>query len=85
MQLTQSRPSPILPSAQRPVPMRRRHDVVVAEIRYRGVLCPVLKDPCGIKYFRLQPEQFHVFEMLDGRRSLEEIRDEVQLRFPTTQ
>ncbi|MCA9000107.1 MAG: hypothetical protein KDA80_24125, partial [Planctomycetaceae bacterium] len=71
------------PSSQRPVPLRRRADLVVEEILYRDVPFPVIKDPVGLKYYRLQPEQYGVLNLLDGKRSLQDIRDDLQAQFPT--
>lgn len=59
-------------------------DLVVQQIPYQNVVYPVIKDPVGQKYFRLQPEQFVILEHLDGKRSLEDLRDLLQSQFPTT-
>jgi len=81
--LQQSSAAALLPSSQRPVPLRTRPDLVVEEILYRDVPFPVVKDPVGLKYYRLQPEQYGVLQLLDGRRSLQDIRDDLQEKFPT--
>lgn len=83
MQHTTAAPS-MRPSSQRPVPLRMRQDIIVEEIRYKGVPYPVVKDPCGLKYYRLQPEQYGALNLLDGERSLDEVRDELQKQFPAT-
>lgn len=70
-------------STQRPVPLRKRSDLEIAQIDYKSVLYPVIKDPVGLKYYRLQPEQFEILLLLDGKLSLEELRDNVLLSFPT--
>ncbi|MCA9052476.1 MAG: hypothetical protein KDA75_01500 [Planctomycetaceae bacterium] len=70
-------------SAARPVALRKRPDLVIARIAYRGVTAPVIKDPVGLKYYRLQPEQFSVLEMLDGTLSVEQIRESLQREHPT--
>lgn len=74
----------LVPSAMRPVPLQTRADLVVQEISYRGVPFPVVKDPVGLKYYRLQPEQYCILKLLDGRRSLQDLRDDLQAEFPTT-
>jgi len=74
----------LVSSSQRPVPLRRRPDLVVELIPYQNVAYPVIKDPAGLKYFRLQPEQYVVLEHLDGKRSLQDLRDLVQSQFPAT-
>ncbi|MGE0378931.1 MAG: hemolysin D, partial [Planctomycetaceae bacterium] len=71
------------PSSQRPIPLRKRDDLIVEEVHYQGVPYPVVKDPCGLKYYRLQPEQYAALRLLDGRRSLDQVRDELQREFPT--
>lgn len=73
-----------MPTTQRPVPLRARQDLVVEFIRYGDVPFPVIKDPVGLKYFRLQPEQYAVLNLLNGERSLQEIRDDLQCDFPTS-
>lgn len=73
----------MIPSSQRPIPLRVRPDLVIRKIFYRGVAFPVVKDPCGLKYYRLQPEQYAVLLQLDGETSLEEIRKSLQHDYPT--
>lgn len=72
-------------SNQRPIPLIRRADLVVAEIDYLGVGYQVIKDPVGLKYHRLQVEQFKILELLDGERSLEQVKDDLKVFFPTLQ
>ncbi|HUG93308.1 MAG TPA: hypothetical protein VML55_20880, partial [Planctomycetaceae bacterium] len=73
----------MLPSTRRPIPLECRQDLVVERIEYQGIGSFVIKDPVGLKYHRLQPEQYTALKLLDGVRSLEEVRDEVQRQFPT--
>jgi putative peptide zinc metalloprotease protein len=72
-------------SNQRPIPLRKRADLVVAKIDYLGVGYQVIKDPIALKYHRLQVEQFRILELLDGKRSLEMVRDDLKTEFPTLQ
>ncbi|MEZ6061237.1 MAG: hypothetical protein R3C19_12805 [Planctomycetaceae bacterium] len=72
-------------SNQRPIPLMRRADLVVAKIDYLGVGYQVIKDPVALKYHRLQVEQYTILELLDGKRSLEQVRDDLKLQFPTLQ
>jgi putative peptide zinc metalloprotease protein len=72
-------------SNERPIPLRKRADLKVALIEYLGVGYEVIKDPVGLKYHRLQVEQFKILELLDGERSLEQIRDELKIIYPTLQ
>lgn len=72
-------------SNQRPIPLRKRADLVVARIDYLGVGYQVIKDPVALKYHRLQIEQYRILELLNGVRSLESVRDALKAEFPTLQ
>lgn len=72
-------------SNQRAIPLKTRPDLEVAGIEYLGVGYRVIKDPVGLKYHRLQVEQYHVLELLNGERSLEEVRDKLKETYPTVQ
>ncbi len=50
--------------------------------RYHGTMCRVVKDPYGMHYFRFQEEEYAILQLLDGRRSVEQIRDEFETQFP---
>ncbi len=75
--------SSMRPSSQQPIPLRQRQDVVVEWIRYRDVAYAVIKDPCGLKYAQLQPEQYEIWSLLDGQRPLEGLRDLLQKSHPS--
>jgi putative peptide zinc metalloprotease protein len=70
-------------SCRRPIPLTARTDLVVVVVDYQGVGYRVVKDPVGLKYHRLQEEQYRLLEMIDGERSLEELRNELKREFPT--
>ena len=70
-------------STEQPLPFRRREDVVEKWVRFRDIGYRMVKDPCGLKYSQLQPEQYEVWSLLDGKRSLEDIRDSLQLIYPS--
>ena len=72
-------------SNQRPIPLKKRADLVVAKIDYKGVGYQVIKDPVALKYHRLQIEQYRILELLNGSRSLENVRDDLKSEFPTLQ
>lgn len=80
----QNASSALMPSTMRPVPLRCRDDLVVQQVIYQGIASPVIKDPVGLNYFRLQPEQYSLLKLLNGQRSLEELREHLQASFPTT-
>ncbi len=76
-------PSPLIPSTKRPVPLVARRDLAVEPIVYQGISYWIIKDPVALGYYRLQSEQYHILKLLDGKRSLEDIRDAFQQQFPT--
>ena len=75
--------SEMIPSTQRPIPLAVRADLVIKRIDYLGVGYWVVKDPAGLKYYRLQQEQYHVLNLLNGERSLEQLREEMLRIMPT--
>lgn len=75
--------SALTPSNRRPIPLQARPDLKIERIEYQGVAYWVVKEPVGLKYYRLQTEQYEVLFLLNGTRSLEEIRDELLRILPT--
>lgn len=69
-------------SVERPIPLQVRTDLVCRRVGYQGVGSWVVKDPAGLKYHRLHEEQYHVLQLLDGRRSLDEIHTLLRQKFP---
>lgn len=74
--------SSLMPSTRRSVPLRRRADLTVERIDYQRGNYYVVKDPVCLKYYRLGPEHFRVLELLDGKKSLEDVREQLLLDFP---
>jgi putative peptide zinc metalloprotease protein len=72
-----------IPTAERrkQVKLRTRADLVITEQRYEGRLCRVVKDPVSLKYYRFNTQEYYVFERLNGKHTLEEIRKEFEKRF----
>ena len=70
-------------SSQRPIPLKIRPDLHVKSIDYLGVSYMVIKDPVGLQYHRLQEEQYHALELLNGERSLEQVKDDLRDAYPT--
>ena len=68
---------------RRPIPLQVRDDLIYEQIEFLGVSYWVIKDPVGLKYFRLQPEQYHTLQLLNGDRHLEELRDALHDVLPT--
>jgi putative peptide zinc metalloprotease protein len=83
MQISSEQAPAMTPSTQRPIPLEVRPDLIFKRIDYLGVGYWVIKDPAGLKYFRLQQEQYEVLQLLDGERSLEQIRDKMLQIMPT--
>jgi putative peptide zinc metalloprotease protein len=83
MQTSTAQAPAMTPSTQRPIPLEVRPDLVIKRIDYLGVGYWVIKDPAGLKYYRLQQEQYEVLQLLDGERSLEQIRDKMLQIMPT--
>lgn len=74
--------SPVLTN-RRPIPLQARRDLQAAQVTYQGVTSWIIKDPLALEYYRLQAEQYHVLQLLDGQRSAEQIRAAFQQEFPT--
>lgn len=70
-------------SSRRPVALIGRSDLVVSRIFYRGDEHFVIKDPVGLRYHRLRGVQLRLLESLDGRTSLETLRDRLRKEYPT--
>ena len=69
-------------STTRPVGLRRRGDLVTIRQVYQGQVWWVVKDPIALAYFRFRPEEFALLEMLDGKKSLEELQEAFEAEFP---
>ncbi len=69
-------------STTRGVTLRRRGDLVVNRQVYQGQAWWVVKDPISLHYFRFRPEEYALLEMLDGRTSLDALKEQFEARFP---
>lgn len=74
-----------LPSLKRPVRLLRRQDLTCVEIDAQGGASLVVKEPVGLAYHRLGAAEWHLLALLDGHRSVEEIRDSLQRKFPAVE
>lgn len=72
----------LVSSSARVLPIRVRPDLSAKRQRYLGKSYWILKDPVGLKYYRFQDEEYAILNMLDGRHSLEEVKDQFQKQFP---
>jgi putative peptide zinc metalloprotease protein len=69
-------------STTRPVGLRRRGDLVTNRQVYQGQAWWVVKDPISLSYFRFRPEEYALLDMLDGKTSLETLKDQFEAKFP---
>ncbi|MCE9630378.1 MAG: biotin/lipoyl-binding protein [Planctomycetia bacterium] len=69
-------------STTRGVTLRRRGDLVVNRQVYQGQAWWVVKDPISLHYFRFRPEEYALLEMLDGRTSLDALKEQFEEKFP---
>ena len=64
---------------------KARRDVEITEQVYFGKGCYVLKDPAALRYYRLRPPEYTIYQMLDGERTMEEVLGVLAERFPAEQ
>ncbi len=76
--------SAAVPSSQRAIPLRGRTDLQAEAMEFRQSTWWVIKDPISLKYHRVTAEQFSVLNLLNGERSLKDIRDSLAQEFPAT-
>src|SRR5690242_4918295 len=68
-------------STARPIALSMRRDLVVRRQRWQGREYWTIKDPLSLKYYRFENEEFAVLSMLDGRTSIDEIRERFERDF----
>lgn len=71
----------LISSTSRPLTLRMRPDLNARRHRYHGRTFWVVKEPVGLNYFRFHDEEFAILCMLDGRSSLDEIKEEFETQF----
>ncbi len=64
------------------VRVRMRPDLVVQTQVYEGQTQYVIKDPVAMRYFRFGPYEYFLLEHLDGKRSIEELKELFEVHFP---
>lgn len=77
-------PSPastLVSSSSRPVQLRMRPDLQVTRQSYQGREYSVIKDPMSLKYFRFEDEEYALLALLDGKSSLDTIRERFETQF----
>jgi putative peptide zinc metalloprotease protein len=58
-----------------------RPDLEVVEQSWQGRACWVIKDPLALKYYRFEEEEFSLLRWLDGKTSLDELKNRFEGRF----
>ena len=61
---------------------KSRVDVEITEQVYYGKPCYVVKDPTSLRYYRLRPPEYTIYNMLDGEVGMEDILRTLAQRFP---
>ena len=61
----------LVSSAARKLPVRRRPDLSARLHRYQGRAYWVVKDPVGLRYYRLKDNEHFLLQFLDGKHTLE--------------
>lgn len=72
----------LVSSSARALPIRMRPDLTARRQHYLGKHYWVVKEPVGLNYFRFQEEEYAILQMLDGRTSLDEIKERFEAEFP---
>jgi putative peptide zinc metalloprotease protein len=72
----------LVSSSARKLPIRVRPDIVGKKQQYLGRSYWIVKDPIGSKYYRFQEEEYAILKLLDGTRSLDEVKDKFEADFP---
>lgn len=73
--------STLVSSTTRPVQLRMRPDLQVTRQSYQGREYWVIKDPLALKYFRFEDEEHALLSLLDGKSSLDQIREQFEAQF----
>jgi putative peptide zinc metalloprotease protein len=60
--------------SSRPLPARRA-DLIVREQQFQGRLAFFVKDPLSLRYYKFAVAEYRLFELLDGRRNVEELHE----------
>jgi putative peptide zinc metalloprotease protein len=71
----------LISSTSRPLTLRMRPDLTARRHRYHGRTFWVVKEPVGLNYFRFHEEEYAILCMLDGRSSLEDIKEQFEVQF----
>ena len=64
------------------VPSPLRVDIVIRRQFFKHQEYYVLKDPLALTYFRLLPEEAYILTLLDGKRTIRQISERFNARYP---
>lgn len=76
--------APFQSSSARCLDVRRRPDLAISPQCYAHRRYWVLKDPVSLRYIRLSEQEYQIWQSLDGRRSLDQLKQEFEKRFAPT-
>lgn len=68
-------------SASRPLQLKVRADLTTARRNWQGREYWVVKDPISLKYYRFEEEEYRILMMLDGKISLDEVKQNFEYLF----
>ncbi|MEO1998234.1 MAG: hypothetical protein ABGZ17_23570 [Planctomycetaceae bacterium] len=63
------------------VPLRARNDLTIHPVWFGRTRYWGIKDPIALRYFQLRDEEYHILKMLDGRITLDRIRERFERIF----
>jgi putative peptide zinc metalloprotease protein len=72
----------LVSSTARKIPLRMRPDLIVRRQVLLGQRCFAVKEPLGPAYFRFREEEFALLQLLDGRSSLDDIKQRAERLYP---
>jgi putative peptide zinc metalloprotease protein len=62
--------------------IRTRPDLIIQQQIHEGETHYIVKDPVGMRYYRLRPVDYFILSRLNGTYTLEELRDAFEIEFP---
>jgi putative peptide zinc metalloprotease protein len=72
----------LVSASSRPLAIHRRRDLSAKRQNYLGTAYWIVKEPVGLNYFRFQEEEYAILNMLDGKTSLDDMKDRYEDEFP---
>lgn len=73
---------PYVSSSARPLAIVKREDLYEERHRYLGRPYWIIKDPIALTYYRFQPQEHAILNMLDGETSIDQIKERFEAEFP---